>query len=268
MNYYPHHIGDFNNATRHLTRVERALYRELIDLYYDCEQPFKSDDFETICRKVLARCDEEKSIVRAILDEFFVLKDGFYHQERCDAEIAKYQDKKDQQSKAGKASAAARAKSKTGKKPTKNNGRSTGVKRTNNGRSTGEQPTKNQEPRTNNQEPNINTGANRASAKFDFSQWPSEPSPEILADWIKVRKAKKAELTQTAINRLTGEIKAAAEQGLSADDCIGYCCEFGWAGFQLDWLRNKTNNAKVVNFQQKSAEDIAYEEAMREAGCQ
>lgn len=27
MNHYPHHIGDFNNATRHLTLIEDAIYR-------------------------------------------------------------------------------------------------------------------------------------------------------------------------------------------------------------------------------------------------
>ncbi|MFY0037839.1 DUF1376 domain-containing protein, partial [Acinetobacter baumannii] len=25
MNYYQHHIGDFNNATRHLSLIERAI---------------------------------------------------------------------------------------------------------------------------------------------------------------------------------------------------------------------------------------------------
>ena len=39
MNYYQHHIGDFNNATRHLSLVERAIYRDLLDMYYDTEQP-------------------------------------------------------------------------------------------------------------------------------------------------------------------------------------------------------------------------------------
>lgn len=43
MNHYPHHIGDFNTATMHLTFVERALYRELLDLYYDTEKPLMAD---------------------------------------------------------------------------------------------------------------------------------------------------------------------------------------------------------------------------------
>jgi len=48
MNYYPHHIGDFNSATRHLTRIERSVYRDLIELYYDTEAPL-SRDVDKLC---------------------------------------------------------------------------------------------------------------------------------------------------------------------------------------------------------------------------
>ncbi|MGE8450704.1 MAG: DUF1376 domain-containing protein, partial [Pseudomonadales bacterium] len=37
MNHYPHHIGDFNTATRHLSRLERAIYRDMRDMYCDTE---------------------------------------------------------------------------------------------------------------------------------------------------------------------------------------------------------------------------------------
>ena len=60
MNYYPHHIGYFNSATRHLTRVERSLYRELIELYYDTEQASPADDFDRLARRVIAQTDKEK----------------------------------------------------------------------------------------------------------------------------------------------------------------------------------------------------------------
>ena len=43
MNFYKKHIGDFNNATRHLTRVERSLYSDAIELYYDTESVLTSD---------------------------------------------------------------------------------------------------------------------------------------------------------------------------------------------------------------------------------
>ena len=77
MNYYPHHIGDFNNATRHLTRVERALYRDLIELYYDSEQPL-TGDVNRLCRKVIAVTDDEKQALDYVLSEFFELINGEY----------------------------------------------------------------------------------------------------------------------------------------------------------------------------------------------
>lgn len=48
MNYYQHHIGDFNNATRHLSLVERAIYRDLLDMYYDTEKPIDASNLERL----------------------------------------------------------------------------------------------------------------------------------------------------------------------------------------------------------------------------
>lgn len=90
MRHYQHHIGDFNNATRHLTRIERSIYRDLIELYYDMEQPLPGDDFGRLLKRVLANTDEEKEAVRFVLDEFFTLDDdGCYHNKRCDEELEK-----------------------------------------------------------------------------------------------------------------------------------------------------------------------------------
>jgi uncharacterized phage protein (TIGR02220 family) len=139
LNYYPHHIGDFNNATRHLTRVERALYRELIELYYDTEKPLPADDFEWICRKVLAYSETEKVLVQNLLGEFFILDGKLFRHDRCDEEIAVFKAKQEAAVRAGRASAKKRA-----------NGKATRVQRSFNGRSTDVQPTKNQEPRANN----------------------------------------------------------------------------------------------------------------------
>ena len=107
MNHYPHHIGDFNNATRHLTRVERSLYRDMLELYYDTEQPLNCDTSK-IARRVLASTDAELEALNSVLDEFFVLQDDGWHNIRCDVEIAKYQGQIEQASRAGKASAAKR----------------------------------------------------------------------------------------------------------------------------------------------------------------
>ena len=107
MNHYPHHIGDFNSATRHLTFVERALYRELLDLYYDTERPLNAD-VSKIARRVLANTEELREALVVVLEEFFVLGDDGWHNDRCDREIALFHSKQEQQSRAGRASAAKR----------------------------------------------------------------------------------------------------------------------------------------------------------------
>ena len=50
MNYYQHHIGDFNNATRHLSLIERAIYRDLLDMYYDTEKAIDASNLERLNR--------------------------------------------------------------------------------------------------------------------------------------------------------------------------------------------------------------------------
>ena len=89
MNYYQHHIGDFNNATRHLSRLERSIYRDLLDLYYDLEKPLQLD-FEKLARRIMVE-DGDRATMRDVLNEFFVLQDDGYHNARADREIASFQ---------------------------------------------------------------------------------------------------------------------------------------------------------------------------------
>jgi uncharacterized protein YdaU (DUF1376 family) len=107
MKHYPHHIGDFDKATRHLTRIERSVYRDMIDLYYDTEQRLTLD-FDALCRRIVARSSEEATAVQQVLNEFFTkTATGWYH-DRCEAEIDAYHANTSQKAMAGKASAQAR----------------------------------------------------------------------------------------------------------------------------------------------------------------
>lgn len=107
MKHYPHHIGDFNGATRHLTRIERSVYRDLLDLYYDTEQPLNTD-VALLCRRILANSNEESTAVKQVLKEFFTsAKLGWYH-DRCEAVIYSYHQNTSQKALAGKASAEAK----------------------------------------------------------------------------------------------------------------------------------------------------------------
>ena len=94
VNYYQHHIGDFNSATRHLTRVERSIYRDLIELYYDTESPLTAN-IDRLARKVMATNDHEFEALNAVLGEFFILEGDVYTHSRCDEELAKVYAKSD-----------------------------------------------------------------------------------------------------------------------------------------------------------------------------
>lgn len=157
MNYYSHHIGDFNNATIHLTEIEECMYHRALAWYYSNEKPLPVDRAQ-VYRFLRARTAATKAAVDAVLGDFFTEDHDGWHQSRCDEEIAAYKEKAEVASKAGKASAAKRAeKSSTGDKQALNdestdakpefNGRSTDVQRTFNAGSTNQEPiTKNQEP--------------------------------------------------------------------------------------------------------------------------
>lgn len=91
MNHYPHHIGDFNTATRHLSRLERAIYRDMLDMYYDTEAPLDGSDFDRLARRLLCRDSDEVAALQFVLDEFFEQQaDGRWVHHRCEREIAAF----------------------------------------------------------------------------------------------------------------------------------------------------------------------------------
>lgn len=90
INYYEHHIGDYDADTAHLSWVEDMAYTRLLRLYYRKEMPIPADVAQA-CRLIRAASKEERKAVDTVLNEFFVLRDDGWHQDRCDTEIAKYQ---------------------------------------------------------------------------------------------------------------------------------------------------------------------------------
>jgi uncharacterized protein YdaU (DUF1376 family) len=140
MHFYPHNIADFNNATRHLTRVQRSVYRDAIEHYYDKEKPLDKD-LDRLQKRLLCFYDDEKDALNYILDEFFELTEAGYYNERCEREIEKFRANTSAKARAGIASAKARQQ------------KATSVQQVFDICETDEQLTNNQEPITNNQEP-------------------------------------------------------------------------------------------------------------------
>lgn len=88
MNFYQHHIGDYAQATAHLTFVEDAAYSRMLRKYYADEQPLPAD-VKKVQRLVAARTKEEKEAVVTVLDEFFSLEGDGWHNKRCDEELSR-----------------------------------------------------------------------------------------------------------------------------------------------------------------------------------
>ncbi len=86
MNFYKHHIGDYAQATAHLSFVEDAAYSRMIRKYYAEEKPLPAD-IKAVQRLIGARTRDEKQAVVDVLNEFFELQEDGWHNKRCDAEI-------------------------------------------------------------------------------------------------------------------------------------------------------------------------------------
>lgn len=91
MNYFELHIGDYAEATSHLTFVEDAAYIRMIRKYYATEKPLPAD-VKAVQRLVGARTKEEREAVTSVLEEFFVLAEDGWHNHRCDVEIARFRE--------------------------------------------------------------------------------------------------------------------------------------------------------------------------------
>jgi len=109
LHYYPFNIGDFNLHTSHLTLEEEAVYRRLLDFYYDTEAPIPIKTQRVIRR---LRLGDYTETVKTILEEYFLKESDGWHNLRADIEINEYHKKAD----------IARANGKKGGRPKKNSG--------------------------------------------------------------------------------------------------------------------------------------------------
>lgn len=118
MNYYEHHIGDYDADTAHLSWAEDMAYARLLRLYYRRERAIPADVADA-CRLVRATTRDQRQAVESVLREFFELREDGWHQSRCDAEIAIYQQRVAHNQRVGKLGGRPR-KTKTQDKPAEN----------------------------------------------------------------------------------------------------------------------------------------------------
>jgi len=224
MHYYQFNIGDYASHTRHLSLIEDAIYRRLLDAYYLHERPLNSG-ITAVARQINAR--EYEAEVKIILEEFFQLTENGWENFRADKEIEHFHSKIQQASRAGKASAEARL-----------NKRSTGVP-------TDVQPTNNQEPITNNHKPLTSVERTRATRLPD--NW--QPTESMIEFCKTERPDLKAEAIADGFKDYWIAVPGA--KGRKAD----------WNATWRNWVRNQ--RAQPGAFKPyESAKDKSRREAM------
>ncbi|MBR8443252.1 YdaU family protein [Burkholderia cenocepacia] len=185
MNYYPHHIGDFRSGTVNMTRVERWIYRDLIDVYYDTEKPLPLD-LDAVCYAVGVSAEDERRAVANLLRFKFTQTDAGYVHDRCEIEIAAYRLRAETAQENGKKGGRPKKRTATGsgakQNPSETQEKPTGFPSGSNPDASGPPDITgsktNQEPITNNQEVNISGGT--AQAVGDDTQNAAAAFVEIL----------------------------------------------------------------------------------------
>lgn len=93
-----------------------------------------------------------------------------------------------------------------------------------------------------NKENNVNND-NKKDIKFNFknSLLSLGIEKQVVEDWIKVRRTKKATDTETAFNKIKKQIELC---DLTANECIKIAVEKDWKGFEKSWLKNLGTNGQ------------------------
>jgi hypothetical protein len=72
---------------------------------------------------------------------------------------------------------------------------------------------------------------------------PEGVSISVWQDFLTLRKAKRAPMTQRALNGLMSEAEKA---GWTLEKALEECCVRGWQAFKADWVAKKLNPADIV----------------------
>jgi uncharacterized protein YdaU (DUF1376 family) len=213
MHYYQFNIGDYNSHTMHLSEIEDLTYRRLLDWYYLHESSIPLD-LNEIARQIRMRSHSD--CIATVLQEFFErTADGWIHH-RANKEIEKVGDKSQ------KASASAKAR---WSKPKDANALQT--------QSEGN-ATHNTLPITQDTE---------HKKKATIVAPPEGVSDSVWQEFKSLRKAKKAPITQRAIDALTNEANKA---GWTLEKALEECIVRGWQAFKADWVATKANPADNI----------------------
>jgi len=240
--WMPLWIGDYLADTQHLSRDEHGAYLLLLMAYWRNAGPLIDDDKRLAA--IVKASPKEWASLRPVLLEFFAVADGMWHQKRMDTEIADSSDRAEKA--ASKARKAAEARW----------GQSSGTATSN---APSNAPSIHQAlheecPSTSPISSSLRSEDKRAPRSRPADR-PAIVSEGVWADFLAIRKAKRAPLTQTALDGIERE---AAKAGMGLADALALCCARGWQGFKADWVAGQPAGLAPQSKAARQAADQAW----------
>ena len=242
--YMQLYVADYLADTMHLTAEEHGAYLLLIMNYWQTGKPIPKVRLQSISRV----SNDRWNLVEASLNEYFNDTGTHWHHSRIDADLQMVEDAQSQRSKAGKASAEARKRTKQTELKRESNDRSTTV-----GfplqRSANENPTNKEEIR-------IDTDKTRIETEGTDSKKAQAPRKSVfkLPDWIPQdrwqayidsrRSMKKHPMSASALDHVVVAIAKCTALGYSVEEVLDVMTENGWRTVRPDFLENARNKAK------------------------
>lgn len=209
MNYYKRHIGDYASKAGHLSPLEHGVYTLLLDAYYSREEaPTRAEAI----RFARARSTDEVAAVDAVLAEFFTEVDGRFVQSRVEEELQAFRQRQETNRQLGAKGGQAKSKRIASESLSE--------------AEANDKPS--HKPLTTSQE-----DQKQKQPRVTAQPAPDDVDPQTWGDWLALRKAKRAPITETAI---AGIRREAAKAGMSLAEALAMCCERGWSGFKADWV--------------------------------
>lgn len=236
MHYYTFKPKDYMSKTAFLEPLEDLAYRRMLDYCYLTEKPLPKD-IEEIAMLICMRTHTDS--IKTVLRYFFDLTDDGYVNDFVVRELDAYH------SKSAKAKASANAR--WSKERNKIKGIDDTKSQCNSNANALHEESEcnaNQEPITNNQEPILK------EKKFSFRDELISLGGEkdLVSDYIKHRKEKKASLLKTGFNGFKRELD---KSGLDVNTVMRICIDRAWRGFDSDWL----SSVNISNYQQPQIVD-------------
>ena len=211
MHYYQFNIGDYKSHTEHLSEMEDLTYRRLLDWYYLHESPIPLDEQE-VARQIRMRSHSD--CIAVVLREYFErTPDGWIHH-RANKELSKAGDKSQKASESAKARWAKQNDANALQTQSEGNATHNTLHIT--------QDTEHKK-------------------KATVVATPDGVSESVWQDFVKHRKSKKAQVTQTVVDRISKEAQLA---GWTLEQALTEIVFRNWLSFKAEWVIQKMTAAE------------------------